>query len=308
MRAGPLLRWIGSFSTRRALLGAVGTLIAGREPGFLLGFAIIVGTIITALGIKRPASYVIIPLPALTYLVLATLTGAVHDSGIDTSKEAIGLSFLQWIGGGFFAISVATIAVLLIFGARLIASRQFVSGQFAMSARRPPAGRFPRAPMTTGSRLDQSQRPRESRAPWEKAEPWDPLAPRDKRDPWKDRDPRDRGPRDNRDSKTGRDERRDERDSRGEPGRRDPRAPRDRREGREGRDPRDGRDPWYERPRSAGSNVPPDRDPSSTRKLPPDRDAPSTRKLPPTREAPRPRPRPRPGMSDPRDDPWGGRP
>jgi hypothetical protein len=177
--------WVGSFPTGRALLvffgfavlGAVGTVATDRDPGSLLGLAIIVGSAIAALGIRRRTSYVIIPLPALTYLVLAGLTGAYHDRGIDTSKTAYGLSFLQWIGSGFSTICVATIVVLLIFGARLLISRMFVSGQFAMSERQPPASRPPRG-----------------RAPRESADPWhrDERGPRDEPDQWRDRRPENR--------------------------------------------------------------------------------------------------------------------
>jgi hypothetical protein len=185
LRAGPLLRWIGSFPPRLALLvffglallGAIGTVITKRDPGFLLGLLIIMGSIVAALGIQRRTSYLIIPLPAITYLVLAGLTGAYHDRGIDTSKEAYGLSFLQWIGSGFFAISVATIAVLLVFGVRLLMSRMLVSGQFAMPAQQPPASRSPRS--------------RESRAPRENADPRyrDERGPRDERGQWRDSRP-----------------------------------------------------------------------------------------------------------------------
>jgi hypothetical protein len=140
-RRPPALRWLGSTPTRgavyillaAALLGVVGTVLTGREPGFWLGFCTVVGSIIAALAIRRRRLYMLIPLPALVLFFGAAVTGAIHDRGVDTSTTEIGVNFLQWIADVFFAMCAATILVLVIAGGRWLLSRQLVAGQFPMS-------------------------------------------------------------------------------------------------------------------------------------------------------------------------------
>jgi hypothetical protein len=182
-----------------AVLGAILTLVMGRDPGALLGSLILIGAVIAALGIHREHAYLIIPMPAVTYLVLAVVTGGIHDTSTETSTAALGLSFLQWIGSGFFSIFGATLLVLLIFGGRLLASRQLVSGSFTMSshraANRAASGRPGRALMTGRP----APARRESRAPWDDPDPWYDRDSRDDRDARGSQDPRDdRGDRDTR--------------------------------------------------------------------------------------------------------------
>ena len=63
-------------STRNALLalvagtliGIVGTLVAGSEPGPLLSLFIIVGAVVGALGVRPGAVYLFFPLPAVRLL------------------------------------------------------------------------------------------------------------------------------------------------------------------------------------------------------------------------------------------------
>lgn len=107
----------------------------------MLGTLIVIGAVVAALIIERRSLYLLFPMPALSYLVLAILTGLIHDGGSGTSTTQLGLGFLQWIGNGFFAMCAATILVGVIFGARLLASRQLVSGTFPMSEQRPSTAR-----------------------------------------------------------------------------------------------------------------------------------------------------------------------
>jgi hypothetical protein len=138
----PAFRWLGTLSTRgavyvllaAALLGVIGTVVTGREPGFLLGFCAIVGSIIAACAIRRGRLHMLIPLPALVLFFGGVITGALHDRGVDTSTTEIGVNFLQWIANVFFAMCAATILVLVIAGGRWLLSRQLVAGQFPMSA------------------------------------------------------------------------------------------------------------------------------------------------------------------------------
>jgi hypothetical protein len=200
---GPALRWIGSFSTptavmvfyAAAVLGAIATLITKSGPGGLLGGLIIVGAVLSALGIRRRKLYLLLPLPTLTYLVLAILTGAVHDHGTDGSTTGLGVNFLQWIGNGFLSLFAATILVGVIYGTRALASRLLVSGSFPMSEQRSAAGQpavafaSPKARPASRSGASRPEGRREGRRrPTSEAEPeaWY-VPPRD-REPRKDPD------------------------------------------------------------------------------------------------------------------------
>jgi hypothetical protein len=202
LRRAPGLRWLGTLSTRvatgilfvAALIGVLGTLLTGSEPGKLLSYLVIIGSVIAALGIRRRSLYLLIPLPALTFFICAVLTGVVKDRHIDTSKTEFGLTFLQWIAGVFFAMCTATILVLLIGAGRWLLSRQLVAGEFGMSARAARAdGNAPRPAQAPGQRTDRDRRPLAERdpwvAPWERDDPGGQRAnrPGDARDPWGDR-------------------------------------------------------------------------------------------------------------------------
>jgi len=262
---GPQARGAGGMSTRTAiyillaatLLGFIGTVLTGRQPGFLLGFCVIVGSIVAVLGIRRDAVYLIFPLPALAIFLAAVLAGAIHDRGIDTSTTELGASFLQWTANVFVSICAATILVVVIGGARWLLSRQLVSGQFATTASG-PAARGSRAVPGPGQRADRdprSARNNDARGP---ADPWNDRNgpggranrdPRNPRDPWADRRPptgsnpprgnRPGGPNPPADRGTPPDRdawgQRNQRDDRG-PGNQPPR-----------RDQRPPRDPWAER-------------------------------------------------------------
>jgi hypothetical protein len=135
-----------------ALLGVIGTVLTGREPGFLLGFCTVVGSVIAAFAVRRSRLHMLIPLPALVFFFGAVITGAFHDRGVDTSTTEIGVNFLQWIANVFFAMCAATILVLVIAGGRWLFSRQLVAGQFPMSGAgprpRPAPSPRPAAPRT----------------------------------------------------------------------------------------------------------------------------------------------------------------
>jgi hypothetical protein len=100
------------------LLGMVITVLAGREPGVVLGVFLVVGTVAAALAVRPGAAYLIFPVPALAYPVAAFIAGLIHDRGVDTSHTAFALSAAQWIAGGFIAMLVATALAVLIGGYR----------------------------------------------------------------------------------------------------------------------------------------------------------------------------------------------
>jgi hypothetical protein len=274
-----LLSWLGTMSTRNAmlalaagtLLGIAVTLVAGSEPGFLLGFFIIVGAIVATLGVRRGAVYLFFPLPPFAFFVGAVITGKVHDSSISSTTVGLSATLLQWIAGIFFPMCVAIVCVLLIGGARWALDRQLVGGQFPMSANRQPSPVSPR-PRTPGG-------PRPGTDPWA-----DPRA-----------DPRAAG--------TGPAERpgsaprlgpdgariaRPDRDAR------DPRDERDARDPRDTRGQRDERDPWVD-PRAAADRRPPNRNaPPASSPQPRFQPRPAS-PVQPADRAPRPPAPPRPG-------------
>ena len=265
MQPGPSSRWVGGMSPRTAvyvllaatLLGFIGTVLTGRQPGFLLGFCVIVGSIVAAIGIRRDAVYLIFPLPALAVFLAAVLAGAIHDRAIDTSTTELGASFLQWTASVFFSMCAATILVVVIGGARWLLSRQLVSGQFATSASRPD-GRGSHAVPAPGQRAGRDPRNARNNDPWGTADPWSRNGPggqRTNRDP---RNPRDPGgdrrpptgsnpPRGNRPGSPNRPGDRGtppDRDPWGQPNQWDDRGPANQ---PPRPDPRDPRDPWGQR-------------------------------------------------------------
>ena len=78
---GPPLRWWGSRPGRAgialviggALIGLLGTLLTGSEPGAVLGILLLAGTAAGALAVRPRAAYLIIPVPAPAYLAAAIL-------------------------------------------------------------------------------------------------------------------------------------------------------------------------------------------------------------------------------------------
>jgi hypothetical protein len=188
-------------STRNGLLvviaatviGIIGTLVAGSEPGLLLSLFIIVGAVVATLGVRPGAVYLFFPLPAFAFFAGAVITGKIHDSTLSSSTAGLAAGFTQWIAGIFFPMCAATILVLLIGGARWLLSRQLVGGQFPMSADRPATARDlrPRPRPEVDPWADQNATrsrpaPRPGSAPWppDGARPARPA--RDDRDPWND--------------------------------------------------------------------------------------------------------------------------
>lgn len=119
-RLGVLLVIVGT------LAGLVGTVLAGSEPGFLLGAGLIVGTVAGAVVVRPRASFLIIPVPALTYVVAAVLAGFIHDHALDTSRAALAVGLTQWVAGGFVIMIAATLLAMAIAAIRWLGSRHTV--------------------------------------------------------------------------------------------------------------------------------------------------------------------------------------
>ena len=143
--AGPPGRGWGTLPGRLGIglvIGGAGagllvTLLAGREPGLVLGIFLLAGTAAGALAVRPRAAYLIIPVPALAYLAAAIVAGLVHDRAADTSHTALVISAAQWIASGFLAMSAATLLAIVVAVARGVAARQ--AGRRAVVRGRPGA-------------------------------------------------------------------------------------------------------------------------------------------------------------------------
>ncbi|MGH3157172.1 MAG: DUF6542 domain-containing protein [Streptosporangiaceae bacterium] len=91
-----------------AALGALLTALTNSEPGGVLGVFLVGGTILAALAVRPRTGYLIIPIPALSYLVAALIAGMIYNRNNDGSSTAVALNAAQWIASGFVAMAVAT--------------------------------------------------------------------------------------------------------------------------------------------------------------------------------------------------------
>jgi hypothetical protein len=106
-----------------AALGLLVTVVAGSEPGAVLGVFLIAGTLIAGLAVRADRVHMIIPVPALAYLVAGLIAGYAHDRAVDTSRSALAASALQWIASGFLAITAATLIAIALTTARRLRAR-----------------------------------------------------------------------------------------------------------------------------------------------------------------------------------------
>jgi hypothetical protein len=131
---GPAPRWWGSRPGRAGVLlviagtlaGLLGTVLAGHEPGFVLGAGLIVGTVAGAVAVRPRATYLIIPVPALAYVIAATAAGLIHDHAADGSRTALAVGLAQWVAGGFLIMIAATLLASAIAAVRWLSSRHTV--------------------------------------------------------------------------------------------------------------------------------------------------------------------------------------
>ena len=96
-----------------AAIGTALTILFGRDPGFILGFFLLVGTVAASFAVQPRAVYRIIPVPALAYLGGAIVAGLIHDRAADTSHTALAINAAQWSASGFLVMVTATLLVVL---------------------------------------------------------------------------------------------------------------------------------------------------------------------------------------------------
>jgi hypothetical protein len=128
-------------------------------PGVLLGLFVVAGTVTAALAVRPTAGRMLLPVPVLSYLVAALITGIIHDPTVVSFKTQLAVDAAQWIADGFFAMALATVLAAVITTARWYLWR-----------RRRPATRAPRWPAPpTGTGRDAAGRDATERRPttWE---------------------------------------------------------------------------------------------------------------------------------------------
>jgi hypothetical protein len=91
-----------------AAIGAIVTMVTRSAPGFLLGLFVVAGTLAAALAVRPRSGRMIFPVPVLSYLVAALISGVVFDHSADSSKTALAIAAAQWVANGFFAMALAT--------------------------------------------------------------------------------------------------------------------------------------------------------------------------------------------------------
>ena len=88
-------------------------MVTRSAPGFLLGLFVEAGTVVAALAVRPRAGRLIFPVPVLSYLVGALISGFVFNRS-GTSKTALAIGAAQWVANGFFAMALATVLAVAI--------------------------------------------------------------------------------------------------------------------------------------------------------------------------------------------------
>jgi hypothetical protein len=138
-----------------ALLGAIITIVLRRDPGTLLGVFVIAGTLVAGLAVRPRSARLIIPAPTLSYVVSASIAGAVNDRSADTSHLADLVHAGTWIASGFLAMTMATIMAIVITGLRLYLDWR--------TRPRRPKGAGGGSPQRSSDQRRPDQRPRDQR-------------------------------------------------------------------------------------------------------------------------------------------------
>ena len=101
-----------------AAVGTIATVVTRSTPGFLLGLLVVAGTVAAAFAVRPSAGRMIFPVPVLSYLVAALISGVVYNRSAASSNTALAIGAAQWIASGFFAMALATVLAIVITTAR----------------------------------------------------------------------------------------------------------------------------------------------------------------------------------------------
>ena len=93
-------------------------MVTRSAPGLLLGIFVIAGTVAAALAVRPTAGRMILPVPALSYLAAAMISGIVFNREAATSNAALAIGAAQWVADGFFSMVLATALAIAITAAR----------------------------------------------------------------------------------------------------------------------------------------------------------------------------------------------
>jgi hypothetical protein len=107
-----------------AALGAIITMVMRAAPGFALGLFVVIGTVVAAFAVRPRAGRLIFPVPVLSYLVAALVSGIVFSRSAAGSRTELAIGAAQWVANGFFAMAVASICGLVIIGTRWLLWRR----------------------------------------------------------------------------------------------------------------------------------------------------------------------------------------
>jgi len=119
-------------------LGALLTVITGSDPGLLLGLFVVTGTVVASLAVSPRRAYLIIPAPALAYLLAAILAGLIHDRVTDSSHTLLLINLGRWAASAFLGMIAATALAVVITTVRwLRSSRGTGSGPTTPTSRSP---------------------------------------------------------------------------------------------------------------------------------------------------------------------------
>jgi hypothetical protein len=126
-------------------LGALLTVVTRSDPGFLLGLLVVIGTVAACLAVSPRRAFLIIPAPALSYLVAAILAGLIHDRAADTSRALLALNAARWVASGFLAMVAATALAVVIASVRWLRTSDRTGFRHSpdRGGRLPPPGASP---------------------------------------------------------------------------------------------------------------------------------------------------------------------
>ena len=89
-------------------------MVARSAPGFLLGFFVVASTVAASMAVRPRAGRMIFPVPVLSYLVAALISGVVFDRSAGASNTVLAIGAALWIASGFSAMALATVLAVVI--------------------------------------------------------------------------------------------------------------------------------------------------------------------------------------------------
>ena len=119
-------------------IGAIATMVTDHAPGVILGFFVVLGTVVAALAVRPRAGRLIFPVPVLAYLVGALVAGIIYNRSDDASTTADAIGAAQWVANGFFAMAFATAAAIVLITVRWLFWRRGRKAGTAGGPGRPP--------------------------------------------------------------------------------------------------------------------------------------------------------------------------